>query len=290
MFIKSIALSLACLSLATTALLSGGTAKPVPYTAFNKNKNASLPTVRVLLTNDQPGLVLEIKGKYRIFDPRTNQQLSRGFQGKRRMLQTGAEGIIWGETFPGVYQLNIVPEDSSTTITLDDVAYPGTLYFYDIGGTISAVNAISVEEYLKATLATHYRDPLPDELLAALAITARTSTYHSAQHNRSPFWDIDAAEVGYQGHQRLQPSPEMARAIDHTKFMILHRSAANGEWSGNPFAVEWRPGSGAPLLPDTTYSAITIEEAAQMAKRGNDASKILEKAFPGTSLQLIRRD
>lgn len=266
-----------CLPLAAPCTAASNT---TPNRPFN-TKPLPEPSIRVLLLHDQPSAVLEVKGQYRIFDPRSQQQLSRGFQGKRRLLQSTHDGIIWGEAFPGVHQISIVPANDTTVITLDGTEYKGTLNVYDIGGSISIVNQITIEELLRNTLSQRYDASLPEELLAALAIAARTASYSASLSNKSPYWDIQAADVSYSGHnnRRLQ---QFDKSIATTKFMFLQDKV-----HGTPSATIWQSSNSSANNAKSGNSAITLSEAEQMAKQGKNAAQILEKAFPATALHLM---
>jgi len=241
-------------------------------------------TMRVLLSHSQPGVILETKGKYKIYDPRTGQQFVSNFQGKRRYLQALSGGIRWGEEFPDVHQILIVPDSSEATILIDSVEYPGVIYAYDVGGSISIVNKVTIEEYLRSVLSQQYRDALPDELLAAIAIVARTNSHYKAQNGKTPYWDVDGELTGYGCHGAGRHSRAMEKAVNDTKGMVLCRTQ-NGEWNITPFAIDWMPTQGEKLTSNTIYSAISLLEAAQYAQKGLNAAEILAKAFPDTKIQ-----
>ncbi len=144
------------------------TEKPVP------------PTIKVLVTHDKPGVVLEVKGKYKIYDPHQNMYISTRFIGKRKFIQAISDGLKWGEEFPGIHQIRIVPDDPNTTTLVDGIEYKGSIFVYDIGGTISVVNEIDIEDYLKSILEPQFDDNLLPETFASIAITARTNAYYQA--------------------------------------------------------------------------------------------------------------
>lgn len=278
--LKLIFCQLLCLCLPLAAPCTAAN-NPAPNRPFN-SKPLPEPSVRVLLLHDQPSALLEVKGQYRIFDPRSQQQLSRGFQGKRRLLQATHDGIVWGEAFPGVHQIAIVPANDTTVISLDGTEYKGVLNVYDIGGSISIVNQIAVEELLRNTLPQRYDPSLPEELLAALAITARTANYAAAQNNKSPYWDVQASDVSYSGHSSRRPQ-QIEKSIATTKFMYLQDKERNA-----PSGAAWQNGTlNANTQKNSSSSAITLDEAKQMAGQGRNAAQILDSAFPTTVLQLI---
>lgn len=242
------------------------------------------PKIRVLLSHDKPTVLIEVKGKYKIYDPRTNEQVSMNFQGKRRLMQAEEDGIRWGEEFPGIHQLVIVPDISATTIVVDGIEYQGAIYIYDVGGTLSVVNKIDVEDYLKAILSKRYPSnvALPEELLAAITIVARTASYANAQSGKTPYWDVDARKEGYGGYALARGSKNVDEAIRKTQYLALQEQ----EQGKGPFLPEWNPSAGAKRYQGTTYSLISLDEAQKMAENGKNAGEILKKAFPNASLQL----
>lgn len=248
--------------------------------AFTKKIPIQPPSIRVLLVHDKHGVILETKGKFKIYDPLTGERVGMSFSGKRRYLQPYADGLRWGESFPGIYQLVIIPDDSSTTIIVDGVEYQGTIYIYDVGGSVSVVNSLPIEDYLNTILPQRYSDPMPEELLAALAISARTNYYYHALNSGTAFWDVDAAKEGYQGSALVRRSTPIESAVYKTQYMAL--GLPNG---AGVIALDW-------VKPDTkryqgvTYSAITFSDASKMAQNGKNAGDILKAAFPMTNLQL----
>lgn len=240
---------------------------------------AQPPAIRVLLTHDVPGVILEIKDKYKIYDPRTNEQVSKSFQGKRRFIQALADGLRWGEEFPGVHQIMIVPNDPTTTTIVDGIEYQGTIYVYDIGGSISVVNSINVEDYLNTILPLRYAAPLPEELLAAVAIAERTNCYYRMQNSKTGFWDVDAKKEGYHGYA-LSRKKAVEMAVFKTQYMTLQQA---GE---GVFALNWRQSHADKRYKGFTYSIITMSEAGTLAQKGKNAADILKVAFPEASLQL----
>jgi stage II sporulation protein D len=254
--------------------------------AFSAEAAPQPPTIRILLAHDEPSVFLEVKGKYSIVDPHTNAHVNSGYIGKRRTVEAIADGIRWGEEFPGIHQIVIVPDSPDTTTLVDGVEYRGKVYIYDVGGTISLVNQIPLEEYLSSILPQKYPEALPSNLLEAIAITWRTDSYNLAHSAKNPYWDVDASKVGYHGYGISRTSKPLENAIQVTQNLILHRSGT-GDWIVNPFAVSWKPAAGAKMEKGVVYSVLTIEEAAKLANKGATAVQILEQAFPDTSIQKL---
>ena len=162
------------------------------------NRNVP-PIIRVLVTHDQPSVMLEVKGKYNVYDPNTKAHMGTRLIGKHKLIQSIPSGLKWGEEFPGIYQLHIVPENQSITTVVNEVEYRGSLFVYDIGGTISIINAVDLEDYLTSVLTPQFHEPLSEETLSAIAITARTYAYYRTLHPKNPFWGVDGEQEVYAG-------------------------------------------------------------------------------------------
>ncbi|MEI8124750.1 MAG: SpoIID/LytB domain-containing protein [Parachlamydiaceae bacterium] len=251
---------------------------------FGKNYSAP-PKIRVLVVHDQEGVVLEVKGKYKIHDPHTGDHMATRFVGKRKFIQAVRDGLKWGEEFPGVFQLVIIPDEKATTTIVDGIEYRGPIYVYDVGGKISIVNEIGIEDFLSSTLAQRYKGESQPEFLASVVIAARTAAYYTVEHPRSPFWSVDGRMSGYQGYAVIDEETSVEHAIHDTRYMVMS-SVNPGENKINTFPAQW---SNEPVTNQgqQVVSRITLAEAAAMAKKGDHAAKILAKAFPGTKIELI---
>lgn len=250
---------------------------------FQKPAQTAPPKIKVLVVHDKVGAVLELKGKYKLFDPHTGEHISTRFIGKRKFIQTTSDGIKWGEEFPGIHQIMVIPDETATTAMVDGIEYHGPIYIYDIGGTISIVNQVSIEEYLSSTLAHDFRSPLSSEALAAVVIAARTAAYYQIENSPSEFWNVSGEDTNYEGFVAINPSSTIEKAIQATQYMIMSRSASSKDVT--PFPLQWKgtKGNGTPGV----VSEITIEEANEMAKKGDHAAQILAKAFPNTRIELM---
>lgn len=243
-----------------------------------------VPSIDVLVINDKPSAVIEVNGKYQLYNPYTKKLISKRYIGKKKVMQTDSSGLKWGEGFPGIFQLMIIPDDPSVTVSVDGVEFSGNITVYDIGGSISVVNRVSIEEYLKSTLPGKYDEPMPEETMAAIAIAARTDAYYMSHNPRNKYWAVDATQVGYEGRNSLYPSSAMDMAINSTRHMVLSQTGAY-EGKITPFSARW--GDGRNTHQAGAGSRITLYEAEDIARTGGHAAQILSKAFPGTHIELI---
>ena len=248
------------------------------------------PTIRVLVLHDVDGIDLEVQGKYFVVDPNTNiQQGNRRYVGKKRYMEALSGGLKWGEEFPGIHQIQIIPLESSGIISLDGKEYEGSMNVYEIEkgkGRISFVNEVPVEDYLLSILNGYQDQNLEPETMAALAIAARTTAYYQAINPKSKFWAVDAQKVGFGG--KVFTSTPIKDAVRQTRNMIMSKTGVY-EGSATPFPALFGHLQGDELPKNAVVSKITLEEANAMAKNGSHAAQILAKAFPGSTIMLIQK-
>ena len=254
-------------------------------TAMGKPATPSVPpTIKVLVLHDLDGAILEVKGRYRLIDPNTQEDLSgMRFVGKSQYVQALHSGLKWGEEFPDVHQIAIVPGGADTEIHVNGTRYPGTVYIYDNGrnNKLSIVDELPIEDYLTYSLNNSYPSNLSDETLAALAIAERTNAYYQAQHPKSKFFALDGLQLGYKGALAYDSNSSIQKALRNTRYMVMSRT---GLYEGivTPFALTW---DNAPNKGEKAQ--ISLNDAEGMARNGQHAAAILEKAFPKSTIQLI---
>jgi stage II sporulation protein D len=253
------------------------------------HRDEKLPSIKVLIAHNVDSAIIEVKGKYHIFDPYTGKRLADRSVGKRSLIQPLEDGLKWGEEFPGTFQLQIIPNNPRVTTLVDGFEYRGALYVYDVCGQICIINEVSIEDYLCSVLTSQINGTHSDEALAAMAIAARTDAYHRVQitqgkMDKAPLWHVDAEPAGYLGYGVTCRYNGIEQAIETTKHMVLTTNA--------------RTETGAPLTFPTQIitatakakqgvASLSLEQAETLAKKGENAAQILTKAFPNTSIQLI---
>jgi Stage II sporulation protein len=256
------------------------------FTSYFKKDSSQTPSVRVLIAMDQDSIQVEVDGPFKGYDPRTGETLIINKIGKNTTMQVIDAGLKWGEDFPGIHQLLIVPTDKSTRILVNGVEYPGSMYFYDVDRKLSVVNKIALESYLASVLTPTYQKREPEELLAAIAITARTNVYYLAENPKNPYWAIDGQQVGYRGIVDTSASPAINQAINDTKHMVLSKTGAY-EGIVTPLYASWKSDPNSRQNHSrAAESKITVNEAKTMAETGANAAQILSKAFPQSSIQV----
>lgn len=286
---KKIALGLAAMLPVITLNAMPPEQNYVPSNSIQTSNRPWITTnkIKVLIAHDKPQIQLNIDGKYRIFDPHTNRYIATRFVGKNQVIQSIHEGLKWGEEFPGLHQLRFIPGGPESVIYVDGVPYKGSVSIYDIGGTVSAVNELNVEDYIYSKLAGAQTKQLPGEVQAALAIAARTQAYYHVQNPKSNFWDVDGSVYAYTGLVSEHTAPLFLQAIKNTHDIVMSLS---GKFEGatKVFPIEWDAFIGNANVKQKGQKAmISISDATEMARKGEHADAILKKAFPQASLHLV---
>ncbi len=200
-------------------------------TQANKPEN-----IQVLLAKDSAEALLEAKGSYVIFNPQDGLRVTSGLSGKRFMVRATPAGVKWGEEYPGIHQIYIVPKSKNSKILVNGIEYDGAIAVYKVKNKINIINDVNIESYLKATLTPQFPFPLENEVIASIAIAARTTAYSHVKRNKDAYWHISKEEAGYHGTSLIQPDSHISKAVDRTKHLILILSD-NGE--NRPFAALW---------------------------------------------------
>ena len=249
-----------------------------------KKQCAPPPSIKILIEHDVNCIPLELTGKYSLYDPYLHSAISSRFIGKCRPLQALNDGIKWGEAFPRLYQLKVTPDEPSSLMIVNGKTYEGSLYIYDIGGTISIVHELSIESYI-----THYLAGFPDyylhpEVLAAVAIAARTNAYFAACNPKTNYWAINANQASYAGQEGAPM--EVAQAVYATRHMIMSQTGVYDKIA-TPFPAQFDHLPAMSDVKQPQIAKIDLKEANQMAQSGAHAAQILARAFPGATIMLI---
>lgn len=259
-----------CLQGCLSLLLTGGSlhaaVKPMIPGLRNSSTHASEgPKIRVLLEKNIYSALLEAKGEYAVLNKATGTVLSSGQMGKRFVVHALQEGLRWGEEYPEVFQISIVPRSPKTMLYVNGMQYKGAISVYHCKDKyIAIVNEVPIEDYVKATLSMEVEQKLSKEALAAIAIVARTEAFTKLNENstKKP-WDVTAQEGNYFGFAVTQRQNNVEEAVDWTRFMVLEAASEGGTIQN--------------LL-------LTPEKAQELADKGFDAKKILQSACPTAKL------
>lgn len=223
-------------SLLALTTMTAGNILEAAHLSTDVSQKSKPATIKVLITKQSEDLLLEVRGRYQIYNPADGFLITTGIMDKRSFIDPSENGIKWGELFPGIFQLRIVPGDSQSTILVNGIQYRGCVEVYNIEDSLFVVNEIDIENYLKSTLTYQFPDALNGEVMDAIAILARTNAYYLVARNPNVFWHVDGNEIGYQGYALIFQNLHVDRAVESTHHMVL-------TYNKNPFATAWTKNS-----------------------------------------------
>ncbi len=202
--------------------------------------------IQVLLAKSIDEALIESKGSYVIFNPQDGSKITSSLSGKRYMVRATPSGLKWGEEYPGIHQIYIVPKSKNSSLLVNGIEYDGTIVVYQIKNKINIINDIEIESYLKSILTPQFPYPLENEVMAAIAIAARTTAYSYVKRNKEAFWHISSEDINYQGKAVILPDSHVSNAVDRTRHLILVLTEG-GE--NKPFAATWTENSAGKTAP-----------------------------------------
>lgn len=246
---------------------------------FSSRDDRSEPSIKVLIADKIDNAVVEVRGKYNIYDPYSDKRLATRFIAKSSSVKPRSEGIQWGEVFPGTYQIALVPDRHETSIVIDGTRYRGKILIYQIEGSISIVNEIALEEYVDSMMSQAVDDVVPMEALNALAIACRTEACYQIAAAKNSHWHVKAETVNYRGHNMVSSGDAIPQSLKITQRLVLSRTSPyHGKLT--PFPTAWRKNGAETQKFDLT-------RAKNRALRGQNAAQILAQCYPGATIQVM---
>lgn len=201
-----------------------------PPTDFSQKSKPA--TLKIRIVENGEGAIVEVKGRFEVFDPATHALLDSGLFGKRHPIFADGTGILWGDRLPTFNNMRIVPGNQETTILVNGIQYRGCIEIYNIGGHLTLVNEIDIESYLKSILSSQIPMQCEESLLEAIAVIARTNAYYLAQKSTQANWHATADEVNYYGYGMTLHNLAIDRAVENTRHIIM-------TFNNRPFASTW---------------------------------------------------
>lgn len=181
----------------------------------------NLGAIKILLCQDMEAVNLEVRGGYKVFDPKTGSRIGKGSINKQYVLKPTLDGVVWGEAYPGVFQVAIVPSEKEGYFLVDGIQYSGKLYVYQVGNSLNLVNEVAIEDYVKCMLNPKVNKQMHPEALAAMAIIERTQAYYHALKNQNAFWHLDAKAINYQGRGVCFRGNGVDKAVELTHHLVM---------------------------------------------------------------------
>lgn len=202
--------------------------------------------IHVLLAKNIDEALLEAKGAYVVYNPHDGSKITTSLSGKRFMIKGTPSGIKWGEEYPGIHQIYVVPKSKNSSLLVNGIEYDGAIAIINIKNKINVINDVEIDSYLKSILAPQFPYPLESEVMAAIAIAARTTAYSHVKRNKDAFWHVSSEDINYQGKAIILPDSHVANAVDRTRNLILVLSEGG---DNKPFAATWTENSAGKTAP-----------------------------------------
>lgn len=204
----------------------------ITLNATDFSKKNPPPTVRVLLSKLADDALIEIRGRYLIYNPKNEELIATGTKKKRARIVTHENGIYWDELFLNTYEIRLVPNEENASILVNGIQYKGCIEIYSIGGTINIVNEVDTENYLKSILSKKINLKLSKETLDAIVISERTNLFYLIEKDAYASWQVEASAEGYTGLVVGRHNPAVNSSINRTRNLIMH-------YKKRPFETSW---------------------------------------------------
>lgn len=242
-----------CGMLGTIGISTIGHIEAAPKIEHEANKPIKFcngPTIRVLIGQSLNSALLEVKGPYRVLKYNNGALLSFGISGKRFVVHAIPEGLRWGEEYPDVNQMIVIPDKPETMMYVNGIQYRGAIAVYQHRNKIMVVNDVDVEDYVKSILGMQFNSAMSRETMAALAIAARTDTYYKIISHPSDIWHISAVDANYQGYGVTCRNNGVDEAVDCTKHMVMENVVLpRQDQLPATFATAWTENSAGKTAP-----------------------------------------
>lgn len=237
------------------------------------------PFIKVLLAKEQDGFMVDVKGPHNIYDPFSGKKLDAAFMGSSYYMTPTSDGVKWGQEFPGIYQILIVPDDQNSGVMVNGNMYQGVVAFYEVNHKLAAVNWLSLDDFTSALISSNFlpRDLDQKEAIAAYAIALRTKAFQQLQAHDGTYWDALADDCGYRGRSSIRTDIPFNDAVKSTKKIVM------SGFQQSPVTI----GRLDKRCIDDLCRQMPVADVQAMAKEGKDARVIIGKFFPDQVLNLI---
>ncbi|MBF5051147.1 hypothetical protein CLAVI_000783 [Candidatus Clavichlamydia salmonicola] len=230
-----------------------------------------MPEVKVLLHENVTSVLLESKDSYTVTDSRGTLLSSQSF-GKRFVVHSMTDGLRWGEIFPAVSSITITPQQDDSYVFVNGMQYSGVVHVYRVDNhRITVVNELSVDDYLKSSLALKFDQSFSQEALSAYVIAERTKLVEKikATQGRDLCWHLVSSDEHYLGYAITRRENGVDLAVDWTACMILDRLNTR-------------------VALDITV--LRLEDMEALAQAGMNAKQILDAFYPDIKLIVLKTD
>lgn len=181
---------------------------------------AHAETIRVLLLEKVDTILLSAAEDLRIMGDRGGASVSLvGDKGGVLRLVPMDGGIrVQGKLFKTDHLIF----RSSRDMQFNKVTLRGEAHLYKKGSSLSLVDDLDIEDYLKGVLGQEMPWDWALEALKAQAIAARTYALHQKLQNKNQDFDVGATTDHQVYNSKSKPRPSIDRAVNETRGLILY--------------------------------------------------------------------
>jgi len=177
-------------------------------------------SVRVAILQNNRSFSLKIKGEYAVSDYRNNKIIWQGRDLKTTVVASGGDILLAGRLIKsGKLALSARDEDS---ILIDGRTFKGDIIIVKgKANTLTAINSIALEDYVKGILYQESSHYWPMEALKVQAIVSRTYAVYMLQVNKDRDFDLTntvySQLYGGSASERYRTN----KAVEETQGLIL---------------------------------------------------------------------
>ncbi|MEG0287780.1 MAG: SpoIID/LytB domain-containing protein [Victivallaceae bacterium] len=236
--------------------------------SFCETSRKKDPILKVLLVENATTVLIESKGPYDLSG--NGVYIGTYNQGKRANVHGLYGTLRWGEQLTESKHLVLTSTEEDGTLFVNGLQYKGSLHIYlaEDNLSLSVVNEISSEDFLRSVLSVKYLKAVPKEALSAFVILERTAFYERllAQASYDKLWHLRADQEGYLGYGVTKRFYGVEEAVDWTMRLILD----------NPVT-----------LIEPKLKGEIEDKIIRLAAQGFNAKQILEVFYPEVEFMVI---
>ena len=184
-----------------------------------ESKSDDLGPMRVLIADGKSSCSLSSKGKIAILRFSSRRGLFSGELSDPITLKYSSKGIIAGDKLYKVDALLIKPH-SGADVRLNGRTYRGALSVHKNEGTLTVVNYVEVEDYVKGVMANEMVPSWDEEALKAQAVVARSFAIYHILRYPDRIYNIESSKIQYKGKDT--ENPRTSKAVDATRGEVLY--------------------------------------------------------------------
>ena len=148
--------------------------------------------VRVAVLKDVKTFILSVRGRYKIIDPKTGQELARGKRLRKSEVKSTPNGIMIADKMYFVDQLRVVLKKDATIYTQKKRSrYRGQMdIIRDDKRKLLVINVLGIEDYVKGVLYHEVPHYWPLQAIEAQAVATRTYVLYQMAGRVNARYDV----------------------------------------------------------------------------------------------------